>query len=367
MRSTILFFVMLYFIHSTTTETQMDLENVPAFVELSSHPVSQAFFSAAALRMREEGSNAGFQKIVALMNELIHDNRRQLQKIKKINASTQSECGVVTHKLKDRAIFFAGQTKYFRRRVSVTIEEKTEAVNVKNSRIAQNTSFGALLIASTASYSRKMKKWGDRCSNSKKAVSKANASIRVVNEWSPKTSSAFIQQSIKETTDLYKTVKNYPLTVPEELIQLAANDKQLRKRLFQWLNYLKSSIVDSLAKCERSKSSIHRLYTSLRDTVNSLRGALSEDAKKLGQSIENYTILIKVYSQNERIYGNLESQNNLLVQANGKYCATESSNFKAGERVMESQLKVFTDLRFWLNKNFHRVKRWIKKTYTNTQ
>ena len=83
--------------------------------------------------------------------------------------------------------------------------------------------------------------------------------------------------------------------------------------------------------------------------------------------IENYTILIKVYSQNEGIYSNLSDQNNLLVQANNNYCATEAANFKAGERMMEAQLRTFTDLRFWLRKNFHRVKRWIRKTYRNVQ
>ena len=365
MRSTILFLIMLYFVHSTTTESQMELENNPAFVELSANPISQAFFSAAALRIREEGSSKGFQKIMALMNELIHDNHRQIQKIRKINASTQSECVVVTHKLKDRAIFFAGQTKYFKRRGSVTIEEKTEAVNVRDSRLAQNTSFGALLTAATARNGRKLKKWGDRCTNNRLAVDKSNSAIRVVNEWTPKSSVSLIQKTIRETADLYKSVKNYPLTVPEELIQLAANDRKLRKRLFQWLNFLKSSLVSSLASCQRSQNSIIRLHTSLKNTITSLRNALSDDAKKLSQMIENYTILIKVYSQNEGIYSNLSDQNNLLVQANNNYCATEAANFKAGERMMEAQLRTFTDLRFWLRKNFSRVRDWLKQKYAN--
>jgi len=364
MRSTILFLIMLYFVHSTTTETRMELESNPAFVELSSHPISQAFFSAAALRLKEEGGHAGFQKIMALMHELVHDNRRQLQKIRRINASTQGECLIVTHKLHDRALFFAGQTRYFKRRGAVTIEEKTEAINIRNSRNAQNTSYGALMTAATARHGRKMKKWGDRCSNSQKALNKANAAIRVVNEWTPaKRSHAFVQKAIQETADLYTKVKNYPLTVPEELIQLAANDHKLRRRLFEWLNFLKASIVDNLAKCQRARNSIVRLYTRLSKNVAALRRALQSDSKKLGQSIENYAVLIKVYSENERIYSNLSSQNNLLVQANRKYCDTERANFIAGQKAMEAQLNVFLGLRVWLRKNFHNIKRWIKRRY----
>jgi len=354
---------MLYFVHSATTEVQMDLENNSAFVELSTHPVSQAFFSAAALRIKEEGGRAGFAKIMALMNELIHNNHHQLQSIRKVNARVQGECTIVTHKLKDRSIFFQGQSRYFKRRSSVTIEEKTEAVNIRNSRKAQNKSYGDLMTAATARHKRKMRKWASRCSNGQKALDKVNVAIRAVNDWSPKTSHAFIQQSVKETTDLYKQVKGMPLTVPEELIQLAANDSKLRKRLYQWLNYLKASIVDALAKCQRARSGVRRIYRALKKTIGLLRKALSEDHKKLGQAIENYTILVKVYSVNEKIYSNLFDQNSLLVQANRKYCDTEKGNFQAGEKAMEAQLKVFTGLRFWLRKNFHRVKRWIKRRY----
>jgi menaquinone-dependent protoporphyrinogen IX oxidase len=357
---------MLYFVHSTTTEAQMELENNPAFVELSSHPMSQAFFSAAALRMKEEGSKGGFQKIMAMMNELIHDNHSQLQKIRKINAATQGECIIVTHKLKDRQTFFQGQTKYFKRRGSVTISEKSEAVGIQNDRNAQNKSFGALLVAATARYGRKMKKWNSRCSNTQKALDKVNVAIRTVTEWKPK-SSSFIQQTIKETAELYKKIKKMPLTVPEELIQLGASDKKIRKRLNQWLLALKAAILDNLAHCQRSRGGVHRLFTKYKDTVTSLRKLLTHDSKKLGKAIENFTMLIKVYSENERIYSNLASQNNLLVQANAKYCSTELSNFQAGEKAMEAQLNTLVKLRFWLRKNFHKVKRWIKRRYAKVQ
>jgi len=304
---------------------------------------------------------------MALMNELIHNNRHQLQSIRKINSRVQGECAIVTHKLKDRATFFQGQTRYFKRRGSVTLEEKTEAVNIKNSRNNQNTALGAFITALSASHKRKMRKWSNRCSNGQRALNKVNVAIRAVNEWSPKSSHAFIQQSIKETADLYKQVKNMPLSVPEEMIQLAASDRKLRKRLYQWLNHLKAAIVDTLAKCQRARTGVRRIFRHLRTVVGSLRAALLQDSKELGKAIENYTILIKVYSQNERIYSNLFDQNSILIQSNTRYCSTESSNFAAGQRAMESQLKVFISLRVWLRKNFHRVRRWITKKYSRVQ
>jgi len=352
---------MIYFVHCATTE--MELENNQAFVELSTHPISQAFFSAAALRLKEERGRTGFSKIMALMNELIHDNRKQLQSIRKINARTQSECAVVTHKLKDRAVFFQGQSRYFKRRGSVTLEEETEARNIQASRDAQFKSYGDVMTASTARHKRKMRKWTNRCANSKKAIDKVIIAIKAVVDWTPKSNLAFIQTSIKAAAELYKTVRKMPLSVPDEMIQLAASDKKLKKRLFQWLNYLKAAIVDSLAKCQRARSGVRRIYRVFKTTVTNLRKALAADSKELSKALENYKILIKVYSSNEKIYSNLFDQNSLLVQANNKYCSTEKNNFMAGQKAMEEQLKTFVSLRFWLRKNFHKVKRWIRRRY----
>ena len=367
MRSTIVFLALLIFVNSTTTETQMELENVPAFVELSNHPVSQAFFSAAALRMKEEGGKAGFSKIMALMNELIHDNRRQIHTITKINSRSQGECLVTIHKLKDRSTFFKGQTLYFKRRGSVSISEKSEGVNVMNSRIAQRKSYLAIHTDAASDNTRRVLKLNSRIANAKKAINAANAALRAINDWSPKTQSSFIEESVKKTAALYIKVQKFPLTVPVEMIQLAANDQKLRKRLFEWMNLLKASIVDTLARAQANLSSVTQNFNELSTTIRTLRAALSDDAKKLKTNIANFSTLIKVYSANEKIYSNLSNQNSLLIQANNKYCTNDLASFNSNRLYMEAQLKVFLGLRIWLRKNFHRVKTWIKRKYAGTQ
>jgi len=158
-----------------------------------------------------------------------------------------------------------------------------------------------------------------------------------------------------------------PLAVPEEMIQMAASDSKLKKRLYQWLNYLLAALTDNLGKCQTAKNGVTRVYTTLKTTVGKLRTALSKDSKALAKALENYKILIKVYVDNEKIYTNLFNQNSLLITSNSKYCLTESRNFTAGQKAMEDQLKTFIGLRFWLRKNFHRVKRWLKRKYSKEQ
>jgi len=242
------------------------------------------------------------------------------------------------------------------------LEEETEARNIKADREDQNKSYGDLLTAATARHTRTMSKWSSRCGDTKNAIDKVNIALTAVTTWSPKGVS-FIQSSIEEATEIYKAVKQMPLSVPEEMIQMAASDKKLRKRLYQWLNFLKASLTDELAKCQQATDGVKNIFSELKTTIGKLRKALGKDSKALAQALENYKILIKVYVDNDKIYTNLYNQNSLLITSNNKYCLTESRNFTEGQNTMEAQLKTFVGLRFWLRKNFHRVKKWIKTKY----
>jgi len=330
---------------------------------LSAHPISEAFFSTISLRMHESSANGGFQKVMALINELITDNKRQIKRINKINARVEGECLVTTHKLNGRGVFFGGQRSYFHARGSVSLEEKSEAINVMTSRNSQRTAYIAMHSVVKASHVRQSKKWADRIEMNKNAINKVNAALTAVTDWTGKSKTAFIEQLVKESTELYTQVKNYPLTIPSAMVQLAANDKQIKKRLAEWLMLLKGSLVETLAQAEGAKSQIEGLFEKMDATLEKLDEMLLDDAKKLASAIENFTTLIKVYAENEKIYANLATQNSLLVQANTKWCNQEVQNFKTNHQVMEVQLKVFTDLKFWLNKNFSRVRDWLKKKY----
>jgi vacuolar-type H+-ATPase subunit I/STV1 len=365
----VIFFAMLLFVSCTTEyeTSEMDLENVPAFLELSSHPVSQAFFSAVALKMKASAANGGFAKVMNLINELIHDNKNQIQRIRRIDSRVEGECLVTSHKLRDRGVFFAGQRSYFHARGAVSVEEKAEAINVMGSRNSQRTAYTALLAASRAAHERQEKKWTQRIQHAEAGVSKVNAALRAINEWTPKTNTAFVQQLVKETTEAYTQVKNYPLSIPSELVQLAANDHQIKKRLYEWLNMLKGSIVEALAGAQSARSEINALYNNLRSNIEKLNDLLQDDAKKLAAAIENYTTLIKVYDENEKIYTNLANQNSLLATANTKWCAQEKANYTVNHKSMEAQLKVFQELKQWLRKNFGRVRSWLRKRYASHQ
>jgi len=340
-----------------------ELENIPAFVELSSQPASQAFFSAAALRMRTESGKQGFRKILSLINELIHDNRRQVHRINKINQRVLAVCEVTKHKLQDRKVFFAGQTKYFSTRRVAAAEEAAEAVTVQHSRIAQRKSYKAILIAARARHGRQSRKWRGRINRALNGISKVLKAKKAVLAWKPKKGTSFIQKTIEQAAKIYTEVKGYPLSVPSELIQMSANDHQIRLRLTQWLNILHHALLVTLHKAQRALAAINALHDRLVATIYRLRKELRNDARHLKQNLNNLNSLKKVYRQNERIYTRLGEQNSLLIQANNKWCAVEATNYGVNLSILNGQLKTFLSLRFWLRKNFHRVRAWLKKRY----
>jgi hypothetical protein len=368
-RSNFFFILLLVCVSShqidSLIDIETDLDNVPAFVELANHPISVAFFSAASLRMKEEKGREGFQKIVGLINELIRDNKNQILRINKINARVEGQCFITTHKFKDRSVFFNGQTNYFKTRAKVAVEEKGEALNIMNSRNAQVKAYNALQTAAKLKHQRQSQKWGNRVQRGVDAMKRVNVALTAVNDWNPNTSHAFIQQAIKDSIDLFVQVKKFPLSVPDQLIQLAANDNQIRHRLFEWLNMLKASIQHALVFAQESVKNINDMQNSYDATLTKLQGALGNDSKKLEFAIQNYSTLIKVYEENEKIYTNLASQNALLIAANTKWCDQERQNFTSNKKAMEDQLKVFEDLRLWLRKNYGRVRDWLRKKYNH--
>jgi len=199
------------------------------------------------------------------------------------------------------------------------------------------------------------------------AYAKVNAAIKAVNDWTPKTTS-FVEKSIKEGVESYvQAKKGVPLKYDADMIQLAANDVKIRRRLYQWLNMVKAGVVDSLDKVKSVQTEETKRWTEFTTDVKALVAALQGDAKLLKSSIASLDQLIKNYNDNEKIYSSLQIQSNLVLTANKKYCNTENVNYSSSRRGMEDQLKVFSGLRQWLRKNYHKVRAWVRKQYAKVQ
>jgi len=366
MISTIVFITLLIFVSSTIKriDDSIELDSIPEFVQLTNSPISKVLLSAISLKMRETtNQSAGFNKIMALMSELIHDNRKQLQQIRRINERVQGQCLVSNSKLKNRERSFSNLLRYFKSRGSLALSEKSEAINMQNSRKQQAADYAAAKARFSLNYSNRSKKLEGRIKELNAALTAVNSALKAVSDWAPKNATAFIEEKVKQSVDAFQKTVEYPITYDHEMIQLAASDDKIKKRLFEWLTMLKSSIVSGLSLAQSTKTETADSHNALDAQLTQIIKLENADVSKLTGGISNWSILIKNYNDNEKIYAALKIQTTNILKANKEWCNVETANYNQNKQSMEDQLKVFVDLRDWLRKNYSKVRDWIRKKY----
>jgi len=364
----LLFITLLVFVSCAIDklDSSVDLDSVPEFVQLTSSPISKVFLSAISLRMEESTEKAaGFAKVMALINELIHDNRKQLQQIRRINERVKGQCLVSNNKLANRERNFSTLLRYFKARGALALSEKSEGINMQNSRKQQASDYAAAKARFSVEYARKSKKWATRVKDLQDALTRINSALKAIADWKPATKPALIEEAVKESVDSYQKAMEYPLTYDSEMIELAANDNKIRLRLSQWMTFLKASVINSLDIAQTAGREITASYNKMQTQLTQLIALETNDAVRIGKSIANWTLLIKNYGDNEKIYTALSAQTALVLKANKAWCKVETSNYEKNRDSMEAQLKVFVDLKQWLRKNYSRIRDWIRKKYNH--
>jgi len=368
MRSTIIFLALLFFVSCSIDklDSTVDLDEVPEFIQLTNSPISKVFLSAISLRMKENSEqSAGFTKVMALINELIQDNRKQLQQIRRINQRVQGQCLVSNNKLVNRERNFSTLLRYFKSRGQLALSEKTEAINMQTSRKSQAADYAAAQNRYSYAFKGRLGKWTTRVNDLTYGLEIVNGALKAVANWTPSTKTSFIQEKVDQAVKSYEKSMNYPLTFDSEMIQLAASDNKIKQRLYEWLNMLKASILNQLTLSQDAKNEVVNSYNKLNKDITQIIKLENADAARLGKSISNWTLLIKNYADNEKIYSALSIQTQNVLRANKEWCKVETANYNSNKQSMEAQLNVFIQLKEWLRKNYSRVKQWLRKKYNH--
>jgi hypothetical protein len=293
---------------------------------------------ATSASTEESPSNAGYGKIMNIVNELIYNNRKQLQEIIRINHRVEGQCLVSSSSLKSRAANFKSLLEYFKLHAQNTLKEKSESIDMRNSRKSHVADYSTAQDRFKRVFATEIKKWSDRITTATYAIEKVDGAIKAVTEWKPQTSHSFIETSIKETVNAYTKSTHYPLVFDYTFVQLAANDLKIKRRLFQWLQSLKATLVHTLGSTQNSKFEVERLHNELNNDLTRVITLLNQDVRRLDHIIGNVENLINSYSTNESIYSGLLTQTNLVIGASKIWCNTEFGNFKLHKDSMSEHL-----------------------------
>jgi len=309
--------------------------------------------------------SAGFSKVMSLVNELINDNRKQLQQIRRLNERVEGQCLVSNNKLVNRERNFATLLNYFRSRGQLALSEKTEALDMQASRRTQAADYAAAQTRFNAAHTQKLRKLTNRVADFNNGVNFVTAALKAVSSWSPSTRTAFIEESVKQAVAGYEKAMNYPLSYDSDMIELASSDNKVKQRLYEWLNMLKASMLNQLVLAQDSLRQVVSSYNLLNGQLSQVVALENSDVTRLGLSIQNWTVLIQNYASNEKIYSALSFQTQSVLRANREWCKVEGSNYVNNRQTMEAQLTVFVQLKEWLRVNYSRVRQWLRKRYNH--
>lgn len=328
-------------------------------LEIANHPSSEAVFATMAVQLKADG---GFDRVLALLNELVEDGRSQLHKANLIWRATSSRCEVTTMKFNERQ-------EYYESRHEVLVSESDDAE--KEAGYAADTTaflgtaqewFTKFAAEEKARHEAESKALEAVLADATEAVTSVEAAIAAVNDWQAQ-GTAFVQTALNKLTTSYLQVNKYKIVIPESFVQMAASDEAVKTRLLEWLSSLRVSFAESKDEAESVIKAKNTLWGQIETGVAALLEIYTTDSKfSAGQHANLVEDSISLKASAE-LFTRLISDNANLVKANAEYCSVEKTNYEKVKTVLDEQLALFKKIRDYFRTNYAKINKFVKEKY----
>jgi len=353
---------MLIFVSCTqnlfdTTKDAVDTQ----LLEFSKHPDSEAVFATMSMQLQHSG---GFNRVLGLLNQLVHDGKKQLHDMTKVWRKVNARCQVSKFMLKGRQEFFgvafaAAQRSVRNARHRVAESEDFLKANRESIRVYKN-----FLNAEISRHKHAATKHARRHKVVKAAIDAIDRAIKELKNWSPK-GAALIQTTMKDITVAFAEIQNFQLNTPTELIQTAGSDKKIKNRLLQWFGILRVQLLGAKAsgkrRAKKKGSLAARIEKATADLIKALKLA-NKSIKRVivagKQSIKNQEKLVV-------LYGKLVTDNKALIIASRNYCNTEAKNYATNSARVKGALVLFREIRKYFIDHYGRIHSYIRAKFNH--
>lgn len=359
MKATILFLAFLVFVSSTEIET-----TDPVLLELSKDARAEAVFATMSVQLQQQG---GFDRVLALLTELVTDARKQIISTNKTWKKTAARCTVSKHALKERQDFYEGVNIRIATRAENAVVEKAQATDNLNFRNRTHALYARIYREEVVRHAAERKLLNHRINATKAAVEKVNRAIDLVKNWTPKSkkSAAFVQTQLEEVAQSFLETHSYEITVPTGMVELAASDKKVRTRLLEWLSSLRVAFLDLQVSLETVLARRVALFAKIEKELLAGQKDLEASILNLSRSIRGYTEVSKRLEASAALYAKLTTRNAALIKANTAYCRVEKANYLKVKAQLDSQITLFRELRSSFRSNYAAINRYVKRKYNN--
>lgn len=359
MRSiTIVFLTLLVFMSCTKIDSYDSV-----LLELSADPRSEAIFATIAIQMKQ---SQGFDRVIALLNTLVDDSRKQLHDTNKLFTAVDARCQVDSNRFADKLDYYTNRNNQLTLAIEAAAEAQTNAEATTKALNEDSATVSAFLTAAVSRHNEERTELENRINNAKSAVKDADDAIEAVNSWNVANKGAsFVEMKLKKLTTSYLQVKSYHIIIPQSFIQMAASDDQVKTRLLEWLASLKVSLLQVETDLTTLLGERNNLFNQVEAAARNLVTAYTTEVELLKKEANIYQGSAEGLRTAQKDAASLRDTNRGLVDANKVYCSTERTNFNTAKTTLESQISLFKEIRSYFRNNYEKINQFVKDKYNN--
>jgi biopolymer transport protein ExbB/TolQ len=359
MRSTIFFISMLLFVScSQDLATKSNEEIDTGLLELAKDPASDAVFATMAIQLEAKG---GFQKVLGLLNSLVHDSKEQLHAMTKTWRGVNARCQVSRVKLAGRQEFFTTYLSQANRRHANAQARLAEVRDHISAYKKSQGVYSSLLKQEITRHQATANHVRTRITHAAMGLDGLKNAHAAVKSWSPK-SKALVQTHMTRIAASYLQVKEMELPSVTELLE-RTNDTKVKKRLLEWMGQVKNQMSVAAANFRTQLKDIARFGGALEKALAHMVTSLRRGLASLSKAVVLAQHTISASKAAITLYGKLAKENTGLIAANKAYCANESVNFHRNEVAAKAAIKLFREVRTYFTQNYKKVHGYIKSKY----
>ena len=386
MRSTILFLALLVFV-SCTTEMTESYDSV--LLEMATDPRSEAVFATMNVQLKQEG---GFDRVLALLNQLVDDGRKQLHVANKIWRKTEARCDVATMKFAERQNYYETKESTLNQLISEMYKEKNDAASSAASMKVYNAWFEGFNRRNVLRKAESAAQLNKRYTVAQDAVAATKRAIETVSNWTVRgqpvarskpvaaarvalrddksksrhPNRSFIQENLEEVTSAFLELKGFELVIPESFVELAADNHKVRRRLLEWLGQLRVTFVEIADHFQQKAAARSEIFGRQIAAVSALLAKYALDATHAKHAVARFSTHLSSAKEAIEFVAKLSKQNAKLVIANTDYCRVEKHNYSNTKNLIDGQLVLFGKIKRYFIDNYKKISKFIKKKYHRT-
>ena len=374
MRSTILFLALLVFV-SCTTEMTESYDSV--LLEMATDPRSEAVFATMNVQLKQEG---GFDRVLALLNQLVDDGRKQLHVANKIWRKTEARCDVATMKFAERQNYYETKESTLNQLISEMYKEKNDAASSAASMKVYNAWFEGFNRRNVLRKAESAAQLNKRYTVAQDAVAATKRAIETVSNWTVRgkpvaqarksgkklAKKSFIQENLEEVTSAFLELKGFELVIPESFVELAADNHKVRRRLLEWLGQLRVTFVEIADHFQQKAAARSEIFGRQIAAVSALLAKYALDATHAKHAVARFSTHLSTSKEALEFVAKLSKQNAKLVIANTDYCRVEKHNYSNTKNLIDGQLVLFGKIKRYFIDNYKKISKFIKKKYHRT-